>query len=170
MEITDQDIQNIVDPNNGIDVIDIPLDTIADEAEAMAISLVDNLSVFYYNETFMKEHPNFKKHIETDIDSLRMLLKMRKSDEVTHDILVRSIGQNPGNASLYRSLSDVQRTMLNIQTKIDDTIKSLNAFMKGYQMEINFNQTQHEDDQDEQGGVVLTSKGTKSFIEQLKQN
>lgn len=170
MEITDQDIQNIVDPNNGIDVIDIPLDTIADEAEAMAISLVDNLSVFYYNETFMKEHPNFKKHIETDIDSLRMLLKMRKSDEVTHDILVRSIGQNPGNASLYRSLSDVQRTMLNIQTKIDDTIKSLNTFMKGYQMEINFNQVHSEDDQDEQECITLTSKGTKSFIEQLKQN
>lgn len=170
MEITDQDIQNIVDPNNGIDVIDIPLDTIADEAESMAISLVDNLSTFYYNETFMKEHPNFKKHIETDIDSLRMLLKMRKSDEVTHDILVRSIGQNPGNASLYRSLSDVQRTMLNIQTKIDDTIKSLNTFMKGYQMEINFNQTQLEDNQDEQECINLTSKGTKSFIEQLKQN
>lgn len=170
MEITDQDIQNIVDPNNGIDVIDIPLDTIADEAEAMAISLVDNLSTFYYNETFMKEHPNFKKHIETDIDSLRMLLKMRKSDEVTHDILVKSIGQNPGNASLYRSLSDVQRTMLNIQTKIDDTIKSLNTFMKGYQMEINFNQTQLEDNQDEQECINLTSKGTKSFIEQLKQN
>lgn len=169
MNITDQDIQNIVDPNNGIEVIDIPLETIADEAEAMAISLVDNLSIFYYNETFMKEHPTFKKHIETDIDSLRMLLKMRKSDEVTHDILVRSIGQNPGNASLYRSLSDVQRTMLNIQTKIDETIKSLNTFMKGYQMEINFNQTSQDDNQEEQEISNLTTKGTKSFIEQLKQ-
>ena len=90
---------------------------------------------------------------------------MRKSDEVTHDILVRSIGQNPGNASLYRSLSEVQKTMLSIQTKIDDTIKSLNTFMKGYQMEINFTPQKNEEDVDE---VNLTTKGTKSFIENLK--
>ena len=93
---------------------------------------------------------------------------MRKSDEITHDILVKSIGQNPGNASLYRSLSDVQRTMLNIQTKIDETIKSLNTFMKGYQMEINFSQQNTNNEQEEQTIDNLTTKGSKSFIEQLK--
>ena len=93
---------------------------------------------------------------------------MRKSDEITHDILVKSIGQNPGNASLYRSLSDVQRTMLNIQNKIDETIKSLNTFMKGYQMEINFSQQNTNNEQEEQTIDNLTTKGSKSFIEQLK--
>jgi septum formation inhibitor MinC len=92
---------------------------------------------------------------------------MRKSDEVTHDILVKSIGQNPGNASLYRSLSEVQKTMLSIQTKIDDTIKSLNTFMKGYQMEINFN-PQKNDEENEQEISTIATKGTKSFIENLK--
>ena len=125
-----------------------------------------NLSVFYYNETFLKENPLFKKQVDKDIDSLRILLKMRKSDEVTHDILVRSIGQNPGNASLYRSLSEVQKTMLSIQTKIDDTIKSLNTFMKGYQMEINFNPQKEEGE--EQEITTIATKGTKSFIENLK--
>lgn len=168
MNITDEDIRGIVDPNNGIEIVEIPLDTIKDEAEALAMDLVANLSVFYYNDTFMKEHPNFKKHIEADIESLRILIKMRKSDEFTHDILVKSIGQNPGNASLYRSLSDVQRTMLNIQTKIDETIKSLNTFMKGYQMEINFSQQNTNNDPEEQTIDVLTTKGSKSFIEQLK--
>ena len=95
---------------------------------------------------------------------------MRKSDEVTHDILVRSIGQNPGNASLYRSLSEVQKTMLSIQTKIDDTIKSLNTFMKGYQMEINFTSQKSEEDENNQEISTLATKGTKSFIESLKEN
>ena len=165
LEITDEEIRGLVDPNEGIDIVEIPIEEIEDAAHKLAISLVDNLSVFYYNETFLKENPLFKKQVDKDIDSLRILLKMRKSDEVTHDILVRSIGQNPGNASLYRSLSEVQKTMLSIQTKIDDTIKSLNTFMKGYQMQINFIPQKNEEDIDE---VNLTTKGTKSFIENLK--
>jgi hypothetical protein len=167
MEITDEEIRGLVDPNEGIEVVEIPIEEIEDAAHKLAISLVDNLSVFYYNETFLKENPLFKKQVDKDIESLRILLKMRKSDEVTHDILVRSIGQNPGNASLYRSLSEVQKTMLSIQTKIDDTIKSLNTFMKGYQMEINFN-PQKDDDENEQEISTIATKGTKSFIENLK--
>lgn len=166
LEITDEDIRGLVDPNEGIEVVEIPIEEIEDAAHKLAISLVDNLSVFYYNETFLKENPLFKKQVDKDIDSLRILLKMRKSDEVTHDILVRSIGQNPGNASLYRSLSEVQKTMLSIQTKIDDTIKSLNTFMKGYQMEINF--TSSKDETEEQEISAIATKGTKSFIESLK--
>ena len=53
MNITDEDIRGIVDPNNGIEVVEIPLDTIKDEAEALAMDLVANLSVFYYNDTFI---------------------------------------------------------------------------------------------------------------------
>ena len=166
LEITDDDIKGLVDPNEGIEVVEIPIKDIEDEASKLAINLVDNLSVFYYNETFLKENPLFKKQVDKDIDSLRILLKMRKSDEVTHDILVRSIGQNPGNASLYRSLSEVQKTMLSIQTKIDDTIKSLNTFMKGYQMEINFTPQKNDDEEHEE--LNSATKGTKSFIETLK--
>ena len=166
LEITDEDIRGLVDPNESIEVVEIPIEEIEDAAHKLAISLVDNLSVFYYNETFLKENPLFKKQVDKDIDSLRILLKMRKSDEVTHDILVRSIGQNPGNASLYRSLSEVQKTMLSIQTKIDDTIKSLNTFMKGYQMEINFNTSKEEEENSDE--IKTATKGSKSFIESLK--
>ena len=88
LEITDDDIKGLVDPNEGIEVVEIPIEEIEDAAHKLAISLVDNLSVFYYNETFLKENPLFKKQVDKDIDSLRILLKMRKSDEVTHDILV----------------------------------------------------------------------------------
>lgn len=168
MQITDDDIKGLVDPHESIEIVEIPIEEIEDAAHKLAISLVDNLSVFYYNETFLKENPLFKKQVDKDIDSLRILLKMRKSDEVTHDILVKSIGQNPGNASLYRSLSEVQKTMLSIQTKIDDTIKSLNTFMKGYQMEINFSPKNEESEDHVELNSV--SKGSKSFIESLKEN
>lgn len=166
IEITDNDFKGIVDPGEVIEVVNIPIEEIEDEASKLAICLVDNLSVFYYNETFLRENPLFKKQVDKDIDSLRILLKMRKSDEVTHDILVKSIGQNPGNASLYRSLSEVQKTMLSIQTKIDDTIKSLNTFMKGYQIEINFNTKADEEEIKEE--AIAVSKGSKNFIENLK--
>ena len=46
LEITDDDIKGLVDPNEGIEVVEIPIEEIEDAAHKLAISLVDNLSVF----------------------------------------------------------------------------------------------------------------------------
>jgi hypothetical protein len=69
---------------------------------------------------------------------------MRAADEVTHDVLIKAIAANSGNASLYGSLTRVQATILQITTKIENIVNNLTNMIKGYQLELNF---KYEQDQ-----------------------
>lgn len=162
------DIQPEVD---GMQLIDIDLDNINESAKEDAVSLIDNLSNWYYDEDFLQKNPAFKKRVDSDLESLRILFKMRKADEETHDILIKAIAGNSGNASLYRSLSEMQKTIISITTKINDIIAGLNNLMKGYQMELTFDTTQDisTELQDETPQSInqaqTTYRGSKEFIQ-----
>jgi hypothetical protein len=105
------------------------------------------------------------------MESLRMLLKMREADEVTHDVLIKAIAANSGNASLYRALTQVQTTILQITTKIETIVNNLTTMIKGYQLEINFKfENEHNQDNSENSeneSYNTTHRGSKSFIEQM---
>ena len=89
--------------------------------------LIEDLTNFYYDEEFLKRNPNFRKRVDNDLESLRMLLKMRAADEVTHDVIIKAITANSSNASLYSALTKIQTTILQITTKIETiVIVSLN--------------------------------------------
>lgn len=169
---TDEFIEGLVDDQAalGIEPVEIDVEQIEKDAKDYIVTMVDNLATFYYDEQFMNTHPAFKKRVETDIEALIVLRKMRRMDEVTQDSLAKAIVGNPNNASLYRALTDIQRTILNIQTKIDDTIRSLTAFMKGYQLEIDFSPTDHEysEDSDDEESAEITTRGSKDFIQQMR--
>ena len=148
------------------DIISIDLDDINIKAIEDAKSVVENLSKFYYDESFIKNNPNIKKRIDSELESLRVLIKMRKADEEVHDALVKAIAGNSSNASLYSSLSKIQNTMLSITTKINDIVVGLNNLLKGFQLELPFDQ-----DDDEETETTQTSKtthrGSKEFIKQM---
>lgn len=158
-----------IDPEDLIQPIDIS--AIEDEAMRLAMEMVDNLASVYFDKDFMDANPNLKKRIEFSIDGLRLLLKMRKTSEKTHDICVNSITANPNNASMYLSQARIEGNLLSIQKQIDDTVAGLCSILKGYQLEINFNQSQTVDE--DTGEIVDASqsvhRGSKSFIEQMKQ-
>jgi hypothetical protein len=164
-------LENIFDDNDinidQLDIVDIDIDGIGVAANNEADDLINNLAVFYYDEQFMSSHPTFKKQVDADLESLRILFKMRKSDEITHDLLVNAISKNPGNASLYKSLTDVQKTIISITTKIGDIIKGLNTLMKGYQLELNFEEKNEPQEQSEGNKINNTHRGTKEFINQI---
>lgn len=151
------------------EIVNIDIDGIEQDAMTSAKDLIDNLSRYHYDDEFLKNNPSLKKRIDGDLEHLRILMKMRKSDEVTHDILIRAISKNSSNASLYRSLSEIQKTILQITTKITDIVNSLNALLKNYQLEFNFKEEKESnEDQDESiADMQHTSKGSKSFIEQM---
>lgn len=162
-------LSDAIDPNDGIAPIEIDVEQIEKDSKDYVVRMVNNLSRFYYDEQFMSTHPIFEKRVDADIDSLCILIKMRSVDEVTQDSLVKAIASNSGNASLYRALTDVQRTILNIQTKIDETIKSLEMFMKGYQLEIDFTPSD-SDDEDSEDEIVndVQTRGSKEFIQRMR--
>ena len=166
-ELFGDDIQPEID---GLQLVEIDLDGINEAAKTDAIALIDNLSKFYYDEDFMRRNPTFKKRVDTDLESLRILFKMRKTDEEAHDLLIKAIAGNSGNASLYKSLSEMQKTIISITSKIGDIIEGLNNMMKGYQLELNFEDKAEENGEEEEIITnITTSRGTKEFIQQMNE-
>lgn len=157
---------------DSIDVVNIDIEAIGNEAEGKAKTFIEDLTKFYYDEEFLKSNPNFRKRVDNEMESLRMLLKMRAADEVTHDVLIKAIAANSGNASLYRSLTQVQTTILQITTKIEGIVATLTNMIKGYQLELNFKNeqelTSNNDEPSEQDiSNGMMNRGSKSFIEQM---
>lgn len=158
---------------DSIDIVNIDIEAIGNEAEGKAKNFIEDLTKFYYDEEFLKSNPNFRKRVDNEMESLRMLLKMRAADEVTHDILIKAIAANSGNASLYRSLTQVQTTILQITTKIEGIVATLTNMIKGYQLELNFKNEQEmlNNNSEESSEVDIENgsqhRGSKSFIEQM---
>lgn len=155
---------------DGMEVVNIPIEDIGIEAEGKAKTLIEDLTKFYYDEEFLKQNPNFRKRVDNDMESLRMLIKMRAADEVTHDVLIKAIAGNSGNASLYRALTTVQSTILSITTKIEGIVNNLTSMIKNYQLEINFKQelNAEETSSEEVDDKTTTHRGSKAFIEQMQ--
>ena len=172
--LNEKDIDNMfIDDDNiidGLDIVNIDIEGIGTDAEAKAKTLFEDLTTFYYDPEFLKANPNFRRRVDNDIESLRLLLKMRAADEVTHDVLIKAIAANSGNASLYRSLTQVQTTILQVTTKIETIINNLTTMIKGYQMELNFKNEQEIESSENESGIIddtTVHRGSKSFIEQM---
>lgn len=168
------EIENLFEDGtiDGLDIVNIPIEDISKNANDKAQSLVEDLTEFYYDPEFLKNNPNFKKRVDNDLESLRMLLKMREADEVTHDVIIKAIAANSSNASLYRSLTQIQTTILQITTKIETIVNNLTTMIKSYQLELNFKmeQEQLKNESEEPTTVEDISsahRGSKSFIEQM---
>lgn len=155
-----------VDPTEPIVTID--MEQIDNEAIKVATSMCKDLVDVYFNEYFMRDHPNIKRRLDSEIESLRVLVKMRKADEQVHDLAVQAIGANAANASLYRSLSQIQGSLLSIQKQIDETVRNIQNLCKNCQLDINFEQEQTATDapNDETSPI---HRGAKSFIEEMQE-
>lgn len=166
----DKDIEDLfVDPEGIVE--DINIADIEEEAKTASFALCRNLREVYFDEEFMKNNPRFKERLDVELESLRVLVKMRKSDEIAHDLCLRSIGMNTNNASLYKALSGIQSSMLSIQRQMDDTVKNINNLLKNVQLELNFDNNQQNNTQGQQE-ITLdsnTTRGSKKFIEMMNQ-
>lgn len=155
---------------DGLEIVNIPIEDISKTAEDKAQLLIKDLTEFYYDPEFLKKNPNFKKRVDNDLESLRMLLKMRAADEVTHDVIIKAIAANSSNASLYASLTKIQTTILQITTKIETIVSNLTNMIKGYQMELNFKLEQENQETDsnteeiDENNINSPKRGSKSFI------
>ena len=169
---TDFDPSDLID--NEEEVVNIDTDRIDTDSLEEASNLVENLKDIYADPEFMKANPKFATRLKAEVENLRILMKIRKSDEVAHDILLSAIGRNSANASLYRSLSDIQRTILSTTSELTSRVKDINAMLKNIQLELNFNQESETDadqgnEENTKGPEQTTFRGSKDFIKQMRQ-
>lgn len=151
-------IKDLIDPE---EIVNIDFDGLESESKTEAETLINALSRLYCDEKFLKSQPNLKTRLEADLESLRINIKMRKADELAHDILLKNIGQNPSNASMYRALTELQKTTAQLTSKIEDTVTKLSNLIKNYQMEIDFDSEEEEEIDDNEKD---TFRGKKDFI------
>lgn len=145
--------------------VDIPIEEISEKANQDAIDLIENLRDLYADQDFLDNNPGFKKRLYTEVDNLRVLLKMRRADEVTHDSIIAAISRKSENASLYRALTDVQRTMLNISKQIDDKVSGINNLIKNIQLEFNY---EKKDEEESEIDLSKHYRGSKDFIKDMR--
>lgn len=150
---------DIVD--NMEDAYVINVDQIEVESKSDAVSSITNLLKLYNDEQFCEEHPEFKKRIDTEVNSLRKMYKMSKSNEELHDHLLVAISNHPDNASLYNVLTKLQGNILEIDKRIKEIMKEFTSMCKSYQTEMNFNKP----DEVEEEGIM--NKGSKAFIDMM---
>jgi hypothetical protein len=157
-----------VDPEGIVE--DINVSEIEEQANNASFAMCKNLREVYFDEEFMKNNPRLKERLDVELESLRVLIKMRKSDEIAHDLCLRSIGMNTNNASLYKALAGIQSSMLSIQRQMDMTVKNINTLLKNIQLELNFDANPPaQEEQQEIKNDPNTTRGSKRFIEQMKE-
>lgn len=139
------------------DIYSLDLDSIDRKSLENATTSIKNLIQLYNNKKFIEDHPEFKKRIDSEIESLRKYYKMSETNESIHDHLATAISNNPNNASLYTALTRLQSNMIQIDEKIRACLNEFNKLCTSYQTEINF---EREDDELSNN----TFKGTKQFI------
>ena len=165
--LPDFDAPNFDDNIDQAEIIDIDTDDLDKQAQEVAKAMVSNFSKLYYDDDFMESQPNLKKRIDVELESLRLLIKMRKGDEITHDLLLRSIGRQSTNERLYKCLATIQKSMMDIQTKMDETLKRLNDMLKNVQLEMNFT-PKNEEEKKQETDDTSVCRGSKEYIEKLK--
>jgi hypothetical protein len=129
-------IDGIIDGMELESAVQIDICNIDKNAVADAEAYIKYITELYYDKTWIKKHPEVKRRLDIELENLRNLIKMRRSDEQAHDALLNGISSNNTNASLYRALAEIQRASLAVTKQIAETIEKLDNILKGYQLEL----------------------------------
>lgn len=164
----DEPIGNIdIDPEGIAE--DINISEIEDYAKNKADEMVSNIKGLHFDSDYWIAHPLAKQRIDAELESLRILIKMRKADEISHDLCLRNIGMNSGNASLYTALTKTQANAANLTKQIEEVLKNITVFCKGIQLEFDFEQKQNNSDLEDFENTGTASRGSKKFIQQMQE-
>ena len=120
------------------DVYDIDVEKIGKDANIIATGVVNNLLKMYKNKDFTDSHPEWKKRVDAEIESLRKLYKMTNINETLMDHLATAIASQPNNASLYTAMTRIQDKMMDFDKEIREILNEFNTLITSYQTEIDF--------------------------------
>lgn len=158
-----------LDNELSVDMLMIDTDKLALEAQADAKKTIEDLMDASGDVVLIENNPKLLKRLKIESDNLKTLMKMKSSNDIVHDLLVKSVGRDPGNASLYASLNKIQTAMMSIQKQIIESVKNIEAILKERQNAID---SQKDDNpftintlENTQAGI--TTRGNKQFIQQM---
>lgn len=166
---TSTNLSDIIDRADDMEnAVQIDITEIDKDSTETATRMVRDMEGLYYDDEWLATHPRIKKRIDIELESLRSLIKLRKSNEQAHDAILNGISSNNTNASLYRSLAEIQRTSLAVTKQINETVHELEDILQQYQMATDapvMQEMQQEEDD------ISMHRGSKSFIkEQIKKS
>lgn len=144
--------------------LNIDMDEVNSKAELQAKTIVERLSNYYFDEKYIKEHPYIPNKIASEMDNIRMLLKMLSVNEKAQDTLLMSIAINAGKGALYQSLTSLQSAMLNIQKQLEVTTNNIEDIFRTMQDECD--KSFAEKDKEEDDGHI-TVRGSREFINMM---
>lgn len=147
-------------------VLDIDLEALDSASEEEASDMVRVITDLFYDEDLRKSHPRKFKRIQLEIETLRGLIKMRKTDEKAHDALIKAIIDNKSNPSLYKSMAEIQKTSIAITNKIHDTIDRISQLCTELMDDDHKDNMVLEEDNGMEVGESI-HRGTKEFIEEM---
>jgi len=115
------------------DLISLDMDEINEHAQNAATNITERLAGYFIDEKYIEEHPYIKNKIAQEIDSIRRLIKMISVNEKAQDAILKLVSIGIAKATIFTSLTSLQTTMLNIQTKLDSATKALEKIFEDMQ-------------------------------------
>lgn len=163
-----QQTLDIIDANYDdifVDQVHISTEELDELAGSQSNEILEKIILLYQDDKFLTAHPQLSRRLGIEIENLRSLLKMRAADEKAHDAILKAISTDNTNASMYKVLTEVQKTSISLTSKIQEIIKNLEGMVKGVQLELEF-----EENEEQSQTTGIRARGTKSFIESLGMN
>lgn len=143
----------------------LDMDEMNEEATRKATDIAERLAGYFIDEKYINEHPYIKNKIAQEIDAIRRMLKMLSVNEKAQDGILKLISMGMAKPQIFSSLTSLQTTMLNIQTKLDNSTKSLeDIFAK---MQANSEQTFEDKDKEQNENGDMVSRGSREFIKRI---
>lgn len=164
---SDDDIELDDFGEEGEPIINIDISALNIDSKKTAEKMVGDLNILYGDTDLLQQYPSTKARLDIEIETLRGLLKMRSTDEQVHDALLTAIAMCPSQASLYRALTDVQKTSLSVTCKINDTIETINRIIKSFQLELNKETGKIDSNNNNTWSEEGVHMGSKQFIMEM---
>lgn len=155
--------------DGSIEVFDVPTEQINTDSQSAAQHLLSVIAELYGDEHLLTHHPKLKMRLDSEIDTLRRNLKLCKTDELLFDKLAEAVGQNPNNAALWIAFARHQKTIMDIQVKIDQSVDRISKLVTSFQTEMTFKEESKPDDNTTDSDGSMTTRGGKAFLEQINQ-
>jgi len=145
--------------------LDLDLHQVEEDSAFQAKTIVERLSNYYFDPTYLESHPYIPNKIYTEMQNVRRLLKMLTINEKAQDSIIMAIALSMSKSTLYQSLTSLQNSTLSIQKQLDDVVSRLEDIFR--QMQEECDKTFQEKEKEEDGNGKYVVKGSKEFIMQM---